>query len=459
MRDVSIQKLSIFNSLVFEYKMIRKIFPRKPRPVAEETEIEDPDEWTTFRHSGPHFDSLEEVTEEEMRVFYGRVPKSHRDARFWSNCPFPPSEILKVSREEPEPTTPGAREKHGAVYIDGRRETVSSWRIEQPGVFIGRGDHALRGVFRRRIMPEDITLNLDEQAPIPRLPRGRRWGGVVHQQGAYWLWAWVDPVLDKMKYTYPDPNSFIHAVREREKFDVARQLKSRVMDIRREYMKTIQSPHEDIGKVEFAMILLLIDRLGLRIGNTGSQTGASTLEKNHVSVYPEKRRIRVRFTGKDSIPYDQTMHAEGAVIRAMQRLLQTEGEGVFPHITSRDVNSYLQSINPSLKAKVFRTYNASEIFQRTLHEKSQALTGTSALVGVFKEASLTVARFCNHRRVGTLNKLSEKYVSTTSITNYIDPRITVAWVRKFGVPIQQLYSKTLLKRFDWALGTEEDFVW
>ncbi|KAF2154645.1 topoisomerase I [Myriangium duriaei CBS 260.36] len=46
----------------------------------------------------------------------------------------------------------------------------------------------------------------------------------------------------------------------------------------------------------------------------------------------------------------------------------------------------------------------------------------------------------------------------TSKTNYIDPRLTVVFAKKFDVPIEKLFSATLRAKFQWAIeSTEEDW--
>ncbi|XP_069778297.1 DNA topoisomerase I, mitochondrial-like isoform X3 [Narcine bancroftii] len=46
----------------------------------------------------------------------------------------------------------------------------------------------------------------------------------------------------------------------------------------------------------------------------------------------------------------------------------------------------------------------------------------------------------------------------TSKLNYLDPRITVAWCKKWNVPIEKIYNKTQREKFAWAIDmTEEDF--
>ncbi|KAG5727925.1 DNA topoisomerase 1, partial [Termitomyces sp. T112] len=45
----------------------------------------------------------------------------------------------------------------------------------------------------------------------------------------------------------------------------------------------------------------------------------------------------------------------------------------------------------------------------------------------------------------------------TSKINYLDPRITVAWCKTNDVPLEKLFSKTLLTKFPWAREVEEDW--
>jgi len=45
----------------------------------------------------------------------------------------------------------------------------------------------------------------------------------------------------------------------------------------------------------------------------------------------------------------------------------------------------------------------------------------------------------------------------TSKINYNDPRITVAWTKKFNVPLEKVFSATLRKKFPWAQVAKSDF--
>lgn len=45
----------------------------------------------------------------------------------------------------------------------------------------------------------------------------------------------------------------------------------------------------------------------------------------------------------------------------------------------------------------------------------------------------------------------------TSKTNYNDPWITVAWCKRIECPIEKIFPKVLLDKFNWAMSVES--VW
>ena len=41
--------------------------------------------------------------------------------------------------------------------------------------------------------------------------------------------------------------------------------------------------------------------------------------------------------------------------------------------------------------------------------------------------------------------------------NYIDPRIIVAFIKKFNIPEDKVFTTALSKRFDWAKNIDKDY--
>lgn len=45
-----------------------------------------------------------------------------------------------------------------------------------------------------------------------------------------------------------------------------------------------------------------------------------------------------------------------------------------------------------------------------------------------------------------------------AMQNYIDPRLTVVFSKKYNVPIEKFFSKTLREKFEWAIkSVDEDW--
>ena len=45
----------------------------------------------------------------------------------------------------------------------------------------------------------------------------------------------------------------------------------------------------------------------------------------------------------------------------------------------------------------------------------------------------------------------------TSKQNYIDPRISVAFIKKFNIPIDKVFNQVLQKKFQWAMEVDMEF--
>ena len=74
------------------------------------------------------------------------------------------------------------------IIIDGTRQKVGNYRIEPPGIFMGRGDHPKLGKIKKRINPEDVIINLDKDAKIPTPNVGGKWKKVINDNGVVWLY-------------------------------------------------------------------------------------------------------------------------------------------------------------------------------------------------------------------------------------------------------------------------------
>ena len=67
----------------------------------------------------------------------------------------------------------------------------------------------------------------------------------------------------------------------------------------------------------------------------------------------------------------------------------------------------------------------------------------------------------NKLEIQKVDKEENKTIALgTSKLNYLDPRISVAWCKRFDVPIEKVYNKTQREKFRWAIemaGPEYEF--
>jgi DNA topoisomerase I len=116
-------------------------------------------------------------------------------------------------------------EQYGWAQIDGRREKVGNFRVEPPGLFRGRGDHPKTGKLKRRVQPEDITINMGQEAKVPDAPAGHQWGGIVHDNTVAWLATWTENINGNTKYVMFAATSSLKGISDYKKFEKARELK------------------------------------------------------------------------------------------------------------------------------------------------------------------------------------------------------------------------------------------
>lgn len=187
------------------------------------------------------------------------------------------------------------------------------------------------------MQPEQVSLNLSKDAPIPKAPAGHKWGAIVHDDTKTWLATWKENVNDSTKYVFLAAGSSLKGQSDLKKFETARALKKEIDWIRRGYMADLKDKKMFIRQRATAMYL--IDRLALRAGNEKGEDEADTvgccsLRFEHVTL--EKPNImHLDFLGKDSIRYQKTVEVDEQIfknIRLFKREPAQEGDDLFDRL-------------------------------------------------------------------------------------------------------------------------------
>ena len=256
-------------------------------------------------------------------------------------------------------------EKDKTAIVDGKIQPVGNFRIEPPGIFLGRGCNPKLGKIKRRIYPEDITINIGKNSPIPELPdflkENHKWGEIIHNQYVEWLASWKDNITGKMKYVWLGAHSDLKSKSDIEKFDLARKLKRKIKMIRAK--NELEMANGDIKAKQSATALYFIDRYALRVGNEKGDddtdtVGVTSLRVEHINLLNDNN-VKLDFLGKDSVRYNRTLKVDPIVYANLKLFIEnkTPDDQLFNLINSTDINDYLKQYMKNLIAKVYTIYN------------------------------------------------------------------------------------------------------
>ena len=289
--------------------------------------------------------------------------------------------------------------KYGIAIMDGKEVEVGNYMAEPPGIFIGRGEHPLRGKWKPRVTAKDVTLNLGKEAKVPE----GKWGKIIHDKDSMWLASWMDFLTQKRKYVWLSDSSDLKQGRDKEKYEKAVKLEKEIEKIKKAMIKDMKDPK----KSNVATACYLIYRTAMRVGDEkdpdeADTVGATTLRKEHIKITSDT--IEFDFLGKDSVRWQENLKVTGddkQFQENLKKLIEKKkpNEDIFHDITSRDVNKYFSGIVKGLTAKVFRTYQATTVVKDYLveHDNMKGKSATEKLYHA-KLANLEAAMMCNHKR-------------------------------------------------------------
>ena len=293
------------------------------------------------------------------------------------------------------------KEKFGKGKMDGNEVEIANYMAEPPGIFIGRGEHPLRGKWKPKVTSKDVTLNLGKEAKV----RKGDWGKIVHDQDSMWMASWTDYLTQKRKYVWLADTAGIKQDRDKAKYDKAKKLAQEIETVKTKIVKDMESKDAKIRRI--STVCWLIYRTAMRVGDEkdpdeADTVGATTLRKEHVELTSDA--IKFDFLGKDSVRWQETVPAVGndkqfhTNLKELTAKIKPTDE-IFGNLTSRDVNEYYKTVVNGLTAKVFRTFSASTVVSKYLNENGDVKT-KSAMEKLYhaKLANLEAAIMCNHKR-------------------------------------------------------------
>ena len=290
---------------------------------------------------------------------------------------------------------------YGMAIMDGKEVEIANYMAEPPGIFMGRGEHPMRGRYKSCTVAKDVTLNLGKEAKVPE----GNWGKIVHDKNSMWIANWMDILTQKRKYVWLADTAGIKQDRDQAKYDKAKKLAKEIENVKARIIKDMQRNDPKTRKISTACYLIY--RTAMRVGDEkdpdeADTVGATTLRKEHIKL--TENTIEFDFLGKDSVRWQETIPAEDQDKQFHSNLKELisnkkNNQEIFDDITSRHVNAYYSTIVKGLTAKVFRTYLASNVVSKYLRHNDN-IKSESPMKKLFhaKLANLNAAIMCNHKR-------------------------------------------------------------
>jgi DNA topoisomerase-1 len=287
--------------------------------------------------------------------------------------------------------------RYGYVTVDDVKMELGNYTVEPSSIFMGRGEHPMRGSWKEGPRHSDIELNLSPDAPIPV----GYWKGIVWDPDAMWIARWRDKLSGKMKYVWPSDSSILMQRSDMEKFDKAKELRALIGGVKTHILKNLD--HPDLKRRKTATVCYLIDRLKFRVGDEKEEdeadtVGASTLRSEHLKFYGGGK-VTFDFLGKDSIRHHLEAVLDERIYRNLKEFSEKADSTLFEEVDSRAISEFLDEVMEGLSAKVFRTFYASKVVEEKLRElKAEEDMPDYEKKHLATLANLEAAKICNHRR-------------------------------------------------------------
>jgi DNA topoisomerase I len=308
----------------------------------------------------------------------------------------------KAEREQEKKDKDARKAIYGLAQLNGKEVELGNYIIEPAGIFMGRGEHPLRGRWKPQIQPEDVTLNLSKGVPVPPAPAGHSWKRVVENKGALWTCMWIEKMSGAYKRVLFSASSVVGQDSDQKKFEKAIKLANNFDKVNAYIDKQLLA--RDKTTRELATVCRLIATMSIRVGDekgadTADTVGASSLRVEHIKLTDTK--VEFDFLGKDSVRYHNIVEFDIHTIRNLREFTEGKraGDKLFSDgINSKGVKEFFNGVLPGLTAKQFRTATGSTLLAKELQSKPvDPKLSEAKKVEIFTEANLQVALKLNHQ--------------------------------------------------------------
>jgi DNA topoisomerase-1 len=290
------------------------------------------------------------------------------------------------------------KEKYGWATVDGEAMEIGNYTVEPSSIFMGRGQHPMRGRWKEGPRHQDVELNLSPDAPRPP----GDWKAIAWEPDTMWIARWRDRLSGKIKYVWPHDSSPLKQRKDIEKFDKALALRKQLNKVKRHIDENLE--HEDPIRKKTATVTFLIDHCKFRVGDEkddeeeAETIGASTLRPEHLHFNGDGT-VTFDFLGKDSVRHLLCVQMPDPVIENLKEFSAEPETPLFEGVDSKRVSDFLDEVMTGLSAKVFRThYSTTTVEKKLKRSKVDSTDPEYVKKHAATMANLEAAKVCNHKR-------------------------------------------------------------
>uniref|UniRef100_A0A3Q2NRB8 DNA topoisomerase I n=1 Tax=Fundulus heteroclitus TaxID=8078 RepID=A0A3Q2NRB8_FUNHE len=410
-------------------------------------------------------------------------------------------------------------QEYGFCIMDNHKERIANFRIEPPGLFRGRGDHPKMGMLKRRIRPQDIIINCSKCVKSCDVAGFLQNQGREFIAPAFNDPSCVQGEKDWQKY---ETARRLKKCVDRLRAQYREDWKSKEMRIRQRAvalyfidklaLRAGNEKEEGETADTVGCCSLRVEHLKLYPENEGQEfvVEFDFLGKDSIRYYnrvPVEKRVfkNLQLFMENKEPDDDLFDRLNTSIlnKHLQELMDGLTAKVFrtynASITLQQQLKELTTADDNIPAKIL-SYNRANRAVAILcnHQRAppktfeKSMQNLQAKIDAKKDQLSDAKRELKSAKADAKvrrDEKSKKAVETkrkavqrieeqlmklevqatdreenkqialgTSKLNYLDPRISVAWCKKWGVPIEKIYNKTQREKFAWAIDmADEDY--
>ncbi|XP_023209714.1 DNA topoisomerase 1-like [Centruroides sculpturatus] len=346
--------------------------------------------------------------------------------------------MTKEEKNEIKKQNEELQKTYGFCIIDGHKQKIGNFKIEPPGLFRGRGEHPKMGMLKRRVRPEDIIINIGKYVYKLALRAGneKEEGETADTVGCCSLRVehiTLNEEKDGKQYVV----DFDFLGKDSIRYVNSVAVEKRVFKNLKLFMENKQ-PGDD-----------LFDRLNTAIFNKHLNELMEGLTAKVFRTYNASKTLQEQLDllTKAEMSLPEKLLAYNRANRAVAILCNHQ----------RSVPKTFSKQMENLQKKIEEKEEQIREFKKELKKAKQAYkdSNTSKDKTIYEKKKKRFHQLeeqLNKLEVQATDKEENKQIALgTSKLNYLDPRISVAWCKKWNVPVEKIYNRTQRDKFRWAI--------